>query len=224
VPSGHKGAITATHGHHEQAAAEGVYAGQRHNGLVVRGGVEPPTFRLQADKPTCSRTASSIPLARCTCPVTCAIGKQASSRSITCLNMAHGAAKSLDVSGLPRAVPPRASLEPGTVIIDWRPCECRTASAARGGHLEVICGTPGCSERWQRPRHEPLGILGHHRPGHLAGLSKMPLQLCQGGPTGLTGGVRSTCGPGRQLSARFCSSPPLQPSLHSGTTQIALPN
>src|SRR6266536_128189 len=45
--------------------------------------------------------------------------------------------------------------KPGTVVIDWRPCECRTASAARGGHLEVGCGTPGCSERWQRPRHEP---------------------------------------------------------------------
>ena len=44
--------------------------------------------------------------------------------------------------------------KPGTVIIDWRPCECRPASAARGGHLEVICGTPGCPERWQRPLHE----------------------------------------------------------------------
>jgi hypothetical protein len=64
--------------------------------------------------------------------------------------------------------------KPGTVVIDWRPCECRPASAARGGHLEVICGAPGCSERWQRPQHEPLGILGHHRPGHLAGLPKMP--------------------------------------------------
>jgi hypothetical protein len=64
--------------------------------------------------------------------------------------------------------------KPGTVLITWRPCECETAAAARGGHIEVTCNEPGCSERWQRPLHEPLGILGHHRPAANAGRLLVP--------------------------------------------------
>jgi len=71
--------------------------------------------------------------------------------------------------------------EPGAVVIDWRPCDCPAAIAARGGHIEVTCGTPSCTEVWQRPRHEPFRlpkILGHHRPGHLASAGSV------GGPGG----------------------------------------
>jgi len=43
------------------------------------------------------------------------------------------------------------------------------AKTARGGHLKVYCGTPGCQEIWWKPRHEPFKmprILGHDRPGY----------------------------------------------------------
>jgi hypothetical protein len=58
---------------------------------------------------------------------------------------------------------------PGTVTISWEPCGCPPAQAARGGHLKVACGEPGCTEVWWRPRHRLLDmpkILGHHRPGY----------------------------------------------------------
>jgi hypothetical protein len=56
----------------------------------------------------------------------------------------------------PKRLPNQARANPVGIDI--------SAATARGGHLEVMCGTPGCSERWQRPLHEPLGILGHHQP------------------------------------------------------------
>jgi hypothetical protein len=49
--------------------------------------------------------------------------------------------------------------KPGTVLITWRPCECEPAATTRGGHVEVTCNEPGCSERWQRPLHEPIGPM-----------------------------------------------------------------
>jgi hypothetical protein len=59
--------------------------------------------------------------------------------------------------------------QPGTVRVTWEPCDCPAAGAARGGHIKVACGMPGCQEIWWKPRHEPFRlprILGHHRPGH----------------------------------------------------------
>jgi hypothetical protein len=56
--------------------------------------------------------------------------------------------------------------QPGTVTLSWEPCECAAARAARGGHIRVSCDAPGCSEVWWSPRHRPLGIIGHHRPGY----------------------------------------------------------
>jgi hypothetical protein len=58
---------------------------------------------------------------------------------------------------------------PGTVNLSWEPCDCPAAKAARGGHIKVYCGTPGCQEIWWKPRHEPFRmprILGHDRPGY----------------------------------------------------------
>jgi hypothetical protein len=55
------------------------------------------------------------------------------------------------------------------VRISWQPCQCSAAKAARGGHIRVACGTPGCTEVWLKPVHEPVRlprILGHHRPGY----------------------------------------------------------
>ncbi len=87
------------------------------------------------------------------------------SRSIICLNTTMEQRRPA-FPGFPEQCRLGHPWKPGTVAIDWRPCECRTASAARGGHIEVRCGARGCAEVWQRPQHEPLGILGHHRPGH----------------------------------------------------------
>jgi hypothetical protein len=55
---------------------------------------------------------------------------------------------------------------PGAVSISWEACECAAAQNARGGHIEVACGAPGCSEVWLSPLHRPIGIIGHHRPGY----------------------------------------------------------
>jgi hypothetical protein len=55
------------------------------------------------------------------------------------------------------------------VNLSWEPCDCPAAKAARGGHIKVYCGTPGCQEIWWKPRHEPFRmprILGHDRPGY----------------------------------------------------------
>jgi hypothetical protein len=54
------------------------------------------------------------------------------------------------------------------VTITWEPCDCAPARQARGGHLKVACGEPGCTELWWNPRHRPdtPRILGHHRPGY----------------------------------------------------------
>jgi hypothetical protein len=54
------------------------------------------------------------------------------------------------------------------VTIDWEPCDCPPARKARGGHITVRCGQPGCEETWLSPLHkrEDMKILGHHRPGY----------------------------------------------------------
>jgi hypothetical protein len=51
---------------------------------------------------------------------------------------------------------------PGLITVNWSPCTCAPAVAARGqvpgaGHLVVGCDTPGCRSRWYEPRHEPEG-------------------------------------------------------------------
>jgi hypothetical protein len=47
-------------------------------------------------------------------------------------------------------------------------CDCASAKQARGGHVVVRCGTPGCMEKWLSPLHrtDHLRELGHHRPGY----------------------------------------------------------
>jgi hypothetical protein len=70
--------------------------------------------------------------------------------------------------GFPVACRARHPWLPGTVAITWEPCDCPAARQARGGHLKVACGEPGCTEVWWSPRHRPdtPRILGHHRPGY----------------------------------------------------------
>jgi len=57
---------------------------------------------------------------------------------------------------------------PGLVTIDWEPCDCPPALKARGGHIVVRCGKPGCPETWLAPLHkrDDMKIMGHHRPGY----------------------------------------------------------
>ena len=57
---------------------------------------------------------------------------------------------------------------PGLVTIDWEPCTCPLAQAARGGHITVRCLYPGCEEKWLAPLHRRSNPdpIGHHRPGY----------------------------------------------------------
>jgi ABC-type sugar transport system ATPase subunit len=71
--------------------------------------------------------------------------------SSICLKVSCAGGGRLAWPGFPdecRNLPPR---RPGTVVIEWRPCDCPAARAARGGTSNWLCGTPGCVEVWQRP-------------------------------------------------------------------------
>ena len=48
---------------------------------------------------------------------------------------------------------------PGLITVNWMPCECGPAAAARQhgpGHVVVYCeAVMGCRSAWYQPRHEP---------------------------------------------------------------------
>jgi hypothetical protein len=83
-----------------------------------------------------------------------------------CLNIAMAQERQAMSANIPVACRLHHPWRPGTVTVSWEPCECAAAQAARGGHIRVACRAPGCSEVWWSPRHQPLGIIGHHRPGY----------------------------------------------------------
>lgn len=86
--------------------------------------------------------------------------------SITCLNSLVSQSKSTIWSSIPAECRLRHPWRPGTVMISWEPCECEPAQHARGGHIKVACAAASCTEVWLSPRHRPIGIIGHHRPGY----------------------------------------------------------
>jgi hypothetical protein len=82
------------------------------------------------------------------------------------LNSLVSQSKSTIWSSIPAECRLRHPWRPGTITISWEACECEAAQRARGGHIKVACATAGCTEVWLSPRHRPIGIIGHHRPGY----------------------------------------------------------
>jgi hypothetical protein len=82
------------------------------------------------------------------------------------LNYLVSQSKSAIWSSIPAECRLHHPWRPGTVTVSWEACECEPAQGARGGHIKVACGAAGCTEVWLSPRHRPIGIIGHHRPGY----------------------------------------------------------
>ncbi len=64
--------------------------------------------------------------------------------------------------------------QPGTVVIEWRPSECATAKQARGGHIQVHCAAPQCTEQWEKPRHDAASL---RRPEHYRNLLNVGFEV-----------------------------------------------